>query len=206
MAVAIPAFSTLKANIKTMIETVATAENAVDIERNFTVSKDRFRPWIENQQDTALVNIMIDSVRSAGGSAKFGSVDAVNVNVDMYVLGFPLETTNEGTGVVSLVPADEKAAERLDLLINQVRFALTRMLNSNFGFSDPKTIDAKPATLALQIYTQEGTQESGNYAPARWTFSVNLPYKPEDDAVLVPLTEINTDMQKYATKHTYPVS
>lgn len=205
MAVPVPAFFTLKANIKTMLETVAAAEKAVDAEKDFTVSKDRWRPWIENQQDVALVNVMIDAIRPEGGSTRFSTVDKVSVNVDMYVLGLPLQVTDEGTGIVTLYPSDEKAAERLDLLINQVRFALTRMLNANFGFSDSKKIQAKPNTLSLQIYTQEGMQESGNYAPARWTFDVLLAFNPEDDAVLVPLSEVNLDMQLYATNHTYPV-
>lgn len=188
-----------------MLQTVATAENAVDAEKNFTVSKDRWRPWIENQQNTALVNIMINSITPAGGSTKFSTVDLVSVNVDMYVLGNATEVTDMGLETVTLYPADEKAAERLDLLINQVRFALTRMLNANFGFTTTKLVCAKPNTLSLQIYTQEGNQESGNYAPARWTFEVLLSYNPVDDGILVALTEINLDMQTHATKHTYPI-
>jgi hypothetical protein len=206
MAVAMPAYSTLKTNLKTILEAVATAEAAESAARNFTVTKDRWRPWIENQQDVALVNVMIDSIQPAGGGSRRYSTQQVTVNFDMYVLGTTEEQVNTGAGTYTVIPADENAALRLDLLIAQVQYAITRMVNQDFGMGAGK-VGFSLGGLRLQVYSQEAEEATGQYAPARWSMDVTLPYYPTDDAETNAIAEIDLTMaqalESWAVKYTY---
>ena len=189
MPVAMPSYATLKNNIVTILQAVSTADSATDANRAFIVERDRWRPWIENQHEVALVNVMVDSARVEpnGGTRRYHTY-RVSVNIDMYVLGTATEQTDEDTGTVTLTPADKKAADRLDLLIAQVQYGLTKMSTCDFGFS-AGTI--RPEAPTLQIYNQDGAQETGNYAPARWTLEVVLPFYPSDDGTTVAISELN---------------
>ena len=199
MAVARPSYSTLKKNIVTILQEVATAEAVANASRAFVVTRDRWRPWIENQQSVALVNVMVDSVApSGGGGSKFFTQDRVTVNIDMYVLGTAQDQVS-ALGVHTLVPVDEVAADRLDLLIAQVRFGLTRMLRQDFGFEAGKIGHA--IGMNLNLYPQEGSDEAGNYAPARWSFTVDLPYYAEDDGTTVAMEEINISVEPWGARY-----
>lgn len=194
MAVAMPAYSTLKTNLKTMLETVAASEAAESAARNFTVTKDRWRPWIENQQDVALVNVMVDSIQPAGGGSRHYSTQQVTINFDMYVLGTTEEQVNTGAGTYTVIPADENAALRLDLLVAQVQYAITRMVNQDFGMGAGK-VGFSLGGLRLQVYSQEAEEATGQYAPARWSMDVTLPYYPDDDAETNALQELNVSIK-----------
>lgn len=205
MAIARPAYNTLKKNIVTILQEVATTETIVSPSRAFSVSRDRWRPWIENQRSTALVNVMVDTIiPTSGGGTRFYKPEHVNINVDMYVLGTD-EDQLASDGTVTLVPCDEVAADRLDLLVAQVHFGLTRMIRCDYGFPAGKIGTGFP--LSLNMYPQEGDQESGNYAPARWSLAVDLPYYAEDDGATVALTELNVSfdaVEPWGLKYTYP--
>lgn len=122
MAIAKPSYATLKDNIVTILSAVSTADSVGDTSRAFIVERDRWRPWIENQQEVSLVNVMVDSARTEpGGGQKYHPYRFV-INIDMYVLGTAVEQTDEDTGTVTLTPADKDAADRLDLLIAQVQW------------------------------------------------------------------------------------
>ena len=62
MAILPPLCSTLKTNIVTELTAIAVEEKAEDVGRDFLVQKDRWRPWIEAQQNTPLVNVMVQTV------------------------------------------------------------------------------------------------------------------------------------------------
>ena len=208
MAVAMPGFSTLKANIVTALREVATAENAVSTARNFIVTQDRWRPWIENQQSVALVNVMVDNVSSSGGGSHFNVTDRISVNIDMYVLGTYDEQVSAGSGAITLTPADEIAAARLDLLTAQVRHAISRMKNSDLGFAAGQV--SRNISASLTIYSQEGEEATGNYAPARWTLTVDMAYEPDDDAAATEITELNLTwkdaLESWASRYTYTIT
>jgi hypothetical protein len=198
-----PLWFTLKSNIKTILETIATEETAVDAARNFEVEKDRWRPWIEAQQSVPLVNIMVQTVglNAPRSTNRRSTLDDVTVNIDMYALG-------EGGDVL---PVDEVAAKRLDLLIAQVREGLTRLARTDFGFEkDPDDgfpIDRENADFTLTYYDQENEQATGQYAPARWTFIVQLAFIPTDNNIYNALTELNVsleDLTEFSLKFTYP--
>jgi len=181
-----PLWHTLKANIVTALEAIAAEETLVSPARNFKVSNSRWRVWIESQQSIPLVNVMIQNVgqNSDRSGSRRNSLDEIQVNVDMYALG-------EGGNVH---PADELAADRLDFLVAQVREGLTRLDTNDFGFvPDPDfghLID-RNLNFSLTYYDQENEQATGQYAPARWTFTVNMPFIPQDKREYPELSELN---------------
>lgn len=205
MPVAMPSYATLKNNIVTILQAVSTADSTTDASRAFIVERDRWRPWIENQQEVSLVNVMVDSARvePGSGSRRYHSYRFI-VHLDMYVLGTAVEQTDEDTGTVTLTPSDKDAADSLDLLIAQVQYGITQMIACDLGFT-PGTIDVKPPTL--QIYNQEGAQDSGNYAPARWTLEVILPFYPADNGTVTEMTELNVTfketLENWGIKYVY---
>jgi hypothetical protein len=212
MAVSMPLYATVKSNIKTFLEAVADEEKTISAGRNFAVTKDRWRPWIEKEQNIALVNIMVDGIEPVANrsAAKTYMLMKTTFNLDMYVMG-----TAEEQGIydeedeligVSVLPADEKAQERLDLLIMQVLHGIMRLKNADFGLAPGKI---EPSiSPSLQMYSQEAEATYGQYAPARWTFDLNLPYYPADDAALVKITEINVAFEQaletWSLKYKYP--
>lgn len=206
MAVAYPAWYSVQTGIISALEKVATEESSIDEARNFIVSRDRWRPWIENQQNVALVNVMIENVSPGGGGTRRYTQDRVTINIDCYVLGTNEEQTNEGTGAVTLTPADEFAAARLHLLVAQARHAITRMSEQDFGLP-AGTIDTGALKASVQIYNQEGDDSTGSYAPARISLEVVLPFEPSDDGVAVDITnaqiKFKQTIESWFVKHSY---
>lgn len=195
-----PLWTTLKTNIVTLLKAIAVEEALISEGRNFLTQKDRWRPWIEAQQGKALVNIMVSTVgtNTDRSSNRRNILDDVVVNIDMYALGKAGE----------VLPADGVAADRLDLLIAQVREGLTRLKDSDFDFDeDPDggfKIDRQETNFNLTYYDQENEQSSGQYAPARWSFTVQLAFIPTDNNEYNDLEELNINMQQFALRFTYP--
>lgn len=190
MAIDYPLWTTLKANIVTALNEIATEEAAVSPARNFIVQQNRWRPWVEQQQKVALVNVLVQTVIQDGerSSARVSSLDNVTVFVDMYALG-------RGG---SVLPADEIASDRIDLLVNQVREGLYRLKNAYFNFpvdqADGPVIDSD-LDFTLTYYDQENEQTTGQYAPARWAFDVQLAYIPTDNNDYNNLEELNVSVK-----------
>ena len=197
MAVEYPSWYTLKSNIVSILGVIAAEETLEDSDRDFNIEQDRYRPWIEADQLKPLVNVMIQGVAQGGGSAKRTySLDEVQVNIDMYSIGEAGET----------LPADREAAKRLDLLVAQVREGLTRLGQIDFGFGTG-TIDFD-LNFNLSYYDQENEQSTGQYAPARWSFTVRMPFTPVDNNTYIDLEELNIDIdgdlaELYSLKFTY---
>ncbi len=187
--IAYPLWYTLKQNVSTALEAIATEEAAVSAARNFEVTIDKWRPYIESQQSTALANIMVQNVGQAEGrsGSRKSSMDEVIIMVDMYAIG----------GAGELLPADEDTAKRLDLLISQVREGLTRLAGQDFGmFDSGDPLIDRSINLTLQIYDQEISESTGQYAPARWSMTVSMPYVPTDNNTTVDLTELSVSVSE----------
>lgn len=190
-----PLWTTLKSNTVTMLEEVATEETLISAARNFLVQKNRWRPWIEAQQKIALVNVLVQTIGQDNerSSAHVSSLDNVTVFVDMYALGRGGE----------VLPADEISSDRLDLLTNQVREGLTRLKNHYFLFPTENIVDGEDLgpvidtdlDFTLTYYDQENEQTTGQYAPARWSFNVQLAYIPTDNNDYNDLTELNISVK-----------
>ncbi len=199
-----PLWTTLKTNIVTILEAIATEETLVNAARNFNVTKDRWRPWVEAQQNVALVNIMVQTIapNTDRSSNRRNTLDDVTVNVDMYALGKAGE----------VLPVDEVAADRLDLLTVQVREGLTRLKENDFLFTKDAdngwAIDREETNFNLIYYDQENEQAAGQYAPARWTFTVQLAFIPVDNNEYNDISELNVQVKDdtldlYALRFTY---
>ena len=198
MAVLPPLWTTLKTNIVTELEAVAAEETIIDPGRNFIVNKDRWRPYIEAQQNIPLVNVMVQNVGqvSERSANRRMTMDDISVNVDMYALG-------EGGDVL---PADQLSADRLDLLVAQVREGLTRLDTNDFGFVrdvDGGILIDRSLAFSLTYYDQQNEQATGQYAPARWNFNVNMPFIPNDKRTYIDLEELNVTLEQYALRFTY---
>ncbi len=192
-----PLWTTLKENVKTALEAIATEETAISTARSFSVVSDRWRPYIESESQVALVNIMVQAVSqdSDRSGSKRNSLDDVEIVIDMYVIG----------GAGELLPSDEFAAKRLDLLTAQVREGLTRLAGQDFGMIG--YID-RSLNMSLSIYDQESETSTGQYAPARWTMNVQTPFIPTDNNSYNDLTELNidvkeSDLEVWAVRFTY---
>jgi hypothetical protein len=138
-------------------------------------------------------------------SNRRGYLFDVDVMVDMYALGKAGE----------VLPADEVSADRLDLLTAQVLEGLTRLKEIDFGFpKDPIygfAIDLTETNFTLNYYDHESEQSSGQYAPARWAFTVQLVYVPTDNNDYNALEELNIVVKKdeldnYAALFQYEVT
>lgn len=204
-----PLWYTLKNNIKTILTAVAAEETLVSAGRNFEVSSNRFTPWLESQQNKALVNIMVQTVglnADRSGSRRNG-MDNITVILDMYALGRPVASGG------SYLPSDDVAADRLDLLVAQVREGLTRLNLQDFGFTPDPTyghmID-RNINFSLTYYDHENLESTGQYAPARWSFDVMMPFIPVDKREYPDLSELNItvkkdDLDNFAARFTYDV-
>jgi hypothetical protein len=184
-----PLWVQLKTNIVTQLKAIATEETLVDAARNFKVYKDRWRMWIESQQNLSLVNVMVSNVGQNPEKSQHGgmSLDDISVVVDMYAIGKAGE----------VLPPDEVAADRIDLLTAQVREGLTRLKKYDFGFSkdpDQGFPIYHESDFALTYYDQETEQATGQYAPARWSFTVSMPFIPTDNNDYVNLDELNVSV------------
>lgn len=184
-----PLWYQLKKNIVIQLEAIATEERAVAAARDFEVSVDRWRPFIEAQQKKALVNIMVNNVGqvSERSANRRSSLDDITINADMYAIGKGGE----------LLPADEVAADRLDLLVAQVREGLTRLTFSDFGFSLDSEfghIIDHSLNFQLNYFDQESQEATGQYAPARWSVNVSMPFIPVDDRTYEDLEELNVSV------------
>ena len=195
----LPPWAKLKTNTVGLLQIIAAEENIVDPARNFIAQKDRCTPWLESEQGTALVNVMIQSVGQDSGrsSARGCTTDNATLICDMYVLDEAGE----------ILPPDEIAANKLDLLVAQTREALTRLNTIDFGF-EVGTID-RSNNLTLTYYSQESEQATGQYAPARWSMDVQFPFEPQDKTEYLSLEELNVSIpddlaEIYALKFIYP--
>lgn len=176
MAIDYPLWYTLKQNSSTQLKAIATEEAAISAGRDFEVSIDRWRPYIEAQHKKALVNIMVNTVNQASDRSanRRSSLDNIDIIFDMYAVGEAGE----------VLPVDEIAAMRLDLLVAQVREGLTRLTFSDFGFSKDVELGHiidHSLDFALNYFDQESQQATGQYAPARWSVNVQMPFIPTDD-------------------------
>jgi hypothetical protein len=205
--IALPGWGILPGKVTTILKAIAAEEKIVDPAREFLAEEARWRGWVEKQQSIALVNVILDSVQpaQAGSGSRHSKMFDATINLDMYVLGTYVEQTIEG--VTSVMPADRVAASRLYLLTAQVLHAITRKDNQDLGFV-PGTIGVF-GNLSLSLWSQENEQATGQYAPARWSFTVGVPFVPQEGPDLPDLTELNIEMKQllesWGAKFTYPL-
>jgi hypothetical protein len=197
MAIALPAYNTLKKNIVTILNELSALEITAGND-GFTAERDRYRSWPYTETMTARVNVMVQNATPSSGGSHIHTDYRFTVNVDMYVIGgCAAEEVGEveGEEVVTLTPANIVASERLDLLVSQCQFALTQLAEHDFGFT-AGMIGRASKGMTLTINNQGDDQTVGTFAPARWSFDVILPYTASDNGTTFNLTDLTITMEK----------
>lgn len=185
-----PLWTQLKTNIVTLLKEVAVEETIVDPARNFIVERDKYVPWIEAQQNLSLVNVMVKNANTNGGrsGSKSSVMDDIEIMIEMYSIG----------KAGQVLPVDQVAADRLDLLTAQVREALTRLKQRDYLF--PRTANGliidNNNNFNLTFFDQVGEQSTKQYAPAQYGFTVHMPFIPTDNNDFVDLTELNVSVKE----------
>jgi hypothetical protein len=183
MAIGYPIYSTIITGtdgIMDALEEVAASEAAESAARNFSVENGRSRAYVETVKNKALVNVVLYSVEpDRERSSIHQQLDRVTYHVNMYVKG------NDD----SLTPADAAATNRLHLLANQVRYALTQLKNRDFGLTVGQ-VDTRASSISIQFYPHEDENSASVYAPARAVMTVYFPYDLADTATKTAIASV----------------
>lgn len=196
-AIAQPLHHTLKENIVTILN----AFSAIDVTEGnpgFIAERDRYRNWNYPSEMEARVNVIVESITPEGGGSQRHTSYKATVNIDMYVIGGEsTETTTEEEGeeITTLVPVNIVAADRLDLLIAQVQYALTQCVTHDF-YLTPGLVGRNGKSLRLTMNNQGDVQTVGVFAPARFTLEVILAYNAADNGTTFELTPLTLTMEK----------
>jgi len=178
------------------IEIVRDVQKAINIDYDFDIFQNKYRPSIEEIEDKAFVNILIDSVVSGSYDSNFSKTHTVTYNVDCYVRG-----KNEDHGASTLVPADEVAVQRMHYLCAMVEYALTSLVNFDFGIDSGKIA---PGKISLQFDPVDNASESATpYAPSRFQFVCDFPYEPQDLEDLPDLKIAFLNFGTWASQYDY---
>ena len=196
-AIALYKWVTFQQGLKTALEAVSTAQTAINPAYQFRVETNLYRPNIQDIQNQALVNILID-----GYDPENSTNSNLNHNVtfyfDCYVLG---QNENDVENPGSLLPADQAAVERLQYLCAQVEYGL-RNLN-NYYMDSSLLNEVRRGVLGLKFSSVEDAMESNTpYAPARFTLKTTFSYSPKDHDE-VDLTKIFVTAGEWASQFDY---
>lgn len=135
----------------------------------FTAVRDRTRP--PAMRDMPLVNIWLDTLnpQREGSTAKLTGQESARINIDCYAAG--KDTNGDGFD-------DSKAMARLYYLKQQVKHALYKLANVDFGFS--------VGTIARKKWPQFTMMPGDLVLPetevvaGRWTMEIEYSWTPED--------------------------
>jgi hypothetical protein len=198
---AIPLYLWIKyqRGIKTLLESVSTAQALLNSAYAFAVYTNMYRPSIEDIYNQAMVNILIDNVQSENAGA-FSKNHVVTFHIDCYVRG-KNEDDPDNTG--TLIPADEVAVERLQYLCCQVEYGLTQLKNFYAGLESGQVM---PGGLSLQFSAvDDGAESATPYAPARFILTAKFPYTPADLTGLPPIEQLLVTFPEWAANFIYYV-
>jgi len=183
--------------IKAALQAISDAQELINPSYKFKVETNLYRPTIEEIENMALVNILVDNIQ-AGLVTDFSKNHIVTYNIDCYVRG---ENDTDVEDGVSLIPADEVAVERLHYLCAQVEYGLTKLENYYMGISPG---DVRPGSLSLSFSPVEDASQSATpYAPARFILSCEFPYTPKDHENLPSIEQTFLSMDDWASRFIY---
>ena len=115
--------------------------------------------------------------------------------LDCYVRG---QNEDDLDGIVSLVPADEVAVERLHYLVAMVYNGITSLANFYQGLGSGEII---PGKIGVIFNPVENAGESAEpYAPAQITFECDFPYECQDLISLPEFESAKLDLGIWATQ------
>jgi len=161
--------------VKTALETFRNEQIALDVSVDFDVFRDRSRPY--HGMKKPVVNIWSDGNTPGPSSSKAYAMEEFQIIFDCITRG------NDG-----YLPALLDAANRLYYLKEQVRYAVFRLVNTDFGFA-PGVISSKSKPTWTRFKGDDNMPEE-TVIGGRWTFSLSCAWNGEDVAG-VPLDELS---------------
>jgi hypothetical protein len=183
--------------LKTALEAVSTAQTAINPAYQFRVETNLYRPAIEDIENQALVNILIDGY-DPDNVTQSREDQLVTFYFDCYVRG---KNENDPDNPGSLVPADQVAVERLHYLCAQVGYGIKKLENYYMGLSDNKEVNR--GKLSLKFNPVDDAAESATpYAPARFTLECSFPYTAADGQG-IDITDTLITLDEWASSFSY---
>lgn len=150
----------------TALEEFSDEQKALDATVGFDVDRDQLRPVAQSQMP--FVNIWLDTINpEEGSSGRQSEQETAEINIDCYTRG--IET--EGT------PSDQDAMLRLYYLKHQVKAALYKMINADFGL--PNQI-ARKHWPRFQLFQSDTKMPEEQVVGGRWTVTIEYAWAPED--------------------------
>jgi len=164
------------------------AQAAIQASVAFFVERDQLRP-IERRK-IPLVNVWLDTITPEDASSKMCEQESADINVDCYTRGVEAESA----------PSDQDAMLRLYYLKHQVKYALYKLINADFGF-DPGII-ARKRWPRFQLFQTDTKMPEEQIVGGRWTVTVEYAWQPEDIAT-VSLEELRVDAGMFDAYYSY---
>lgn len=164
---------------------------AQDATVGFRVERDRIRP--PAMREIPLVNLWLERIdpQAGGSSGRLNSQELARVAVDCYAKSVDEDDDGEG---------DAEAMSRLYYLKEQVRYALYRLVNADFGFP-PGTIGRK-RWPSWQIFQNDLRLPEAAVVAGRWSVEVEYNWTPEDISGIA-LDEIAVDAGRWSGLYTF---
>ena len=176
------------------LETFRDEQVLIDAAVNFAIERDRLRDYSSSPGPSVNLWVDEDLVDEQDSGARRREQTMVTVNIDL-VCPLPGSTT---------VRADKAAATRLHYLRAQVRHALYKLANADFGFS-VGTIARKKWPRWQTYQTPDKMPEESNPG-GRFIIEVEYDFTPEDIAAgpeLEILTVDDSNLALWATTFDY---
>jgi hypothetical protein len=183
--------------LKAALQAVSDAQALINPAYKFRVETNLYRPTIEQIENQALVNILIDGYDPMNSTQSIED-HLVSFHFDCYVRG---RNENDPDNPGSLIPADQVAVERLHYLCAQVGYGIKKLEDYYMGLSDNKQVNR--GKLSLKFNPVDDAAESATpYAPARFTLECSFPYTSAD-LTLVDITQTLITLPEWASRFTY---
>jgi hypothetical protein len=182
--------------LKTALQAVSDAQALINPAYQFRVETNFYRPTIEQIENQALVNILIDGYDPMNVTNAEEN-HLVSFYFDCYVRGRN-ESDPDNPG--SLIPADQVAVERLNYLCAQVGYGIKKLEDYYMGITVKQVQRGK---LSLKFNPVDDAAESATpYSPARFTLECSFPYSSAD-LTGVDITDTLITLPEWASRFTY---
>lgn len=164
-------------NIVQALRDFADEQSSIDDAVGFHVERGMLRPY--ESTDMPLVNVFQNAItpEQERSAARKVAHERTELFIDCYAIGV------EGD-----IAADQNAMLRLEYLRAQVRHALYRLSQVDFGFS-VGTIAAKPFPRWTG-FIPELREVEAQIIAGRWTIEIDYEWSVEDDVETTPLDKI----------------
>lgn len=173
----------------TALEEFSDEQAAIDPNVAFNVVRDQLRP--PSLAQLPLVNIWLDMLTpEEGSSGRTSEQETSEINVDCTARG------EESEGA----PSDHDAMLRLYYLKHQVKHALFRLIQADYGF-EPGII-ARKRWPRFQLFQSDTKMPEEQIVGGRWTVSIEYAWAPED-LPETALEELRIDQGMFEAYYSY---